>query len=57
MSNLTVATLPRISASDLSSLLLAGQPSNVDELQAPPSLAIIDVRDDGTTKPFHLPST
>lgn len=48
MSNLTIATLPRISASTLSSLLLASQSSNVDASTPPPFLAIIDVRDDGT---------
>jgi len=48
MSNITIATLPRISSSTLSSMLLAGQSSNVDTSTPPPFLAIVDVRDDGT---------
>jgi Cdc25 family phosphatase len=51
MSTLTIASLPRITSSTLSALLLANQSSNVDESTPPASLAIIDVRDDGIS-PF-----
>lgn len=47
MSTYTIATLPRISPSTLSQLLLS-QSSNPDAAAAPSSIAIIDVRDDGT---------
>lgn len=45
MSTYTVATLPRISGSELSQLLLS-QSSNPDAAAAPSSIAIIDVRDE-----------
>lgn len=54
MSTHTIATLPRISASTLSELLLEGQDSNLDALSSMDGgsrIAVIDVRDDGM---FHF---
>jgi hypothetical protein len=56
MSNntVTIATLPRLEAPDLSRIILSTASSNLDAPQtAPEGLAIIDVRDDGE---FYPPS-
>ncbi|PSS25526.1 hypothetical protein M430DRAFT_96581 [Amorphotheca resinae ATCC 22711] len=42
----TIASLPRMSATTLSEILLSHSTSNLDAPSAPPNLAIIDVRDD-----------
>lgn len=42
MSTISIANLPRISAKELSELLLAQQVSGTDQ-----TLAVVDVRDDG----------
>jgi Cdc25 family phosphatase len=52
----TIASLPRMSATTLSEILLSHSTSNLDAPSAPPNLAIIDVRDDGPSfcPPFPL---
>ncbi|CZR62784.1 probable Putative protein-tyrosin-phosphatase [Phialocephala subalpina] len=46
MSSHTVATLPRLSSTDLSQILLSTASSNVDASTPPSKIAIVDVRDD-----------
>jgi len=56
MSMQTIATLPRLSATALSDILLAHSSSNLDA-PSPSHLAIIDVRDDGRSlslSVYHL---
>jgi hypothetical protein len=56
--SLTVATLPRISAADLSQLILSSRSSNLDAPPIDTGLAVVDVRDDGTiSPPSALPSS
>lgn len=49
MSTFSIANLQRISAKNLSELLLAEQASGAD-----PTLAVVDVRDDGTSRPLFF---
>ncbi|KAF8861013.1 Rhodanese-like protein [Acephala macrosclerotiorum] len=46
MSTHTIATLPRLSSTDLSQILLSNTSSNVDAQTPPSKIAIVDVRDD-----------
>jgi Cdc25 family phosphatase len=48
----TVATLPRLSSTELSQILLTNSSSNLDASTAPSKIAIVDVRDDGIFPPF-----
>jgi Cdc25 family phosphatase len=43
----TVATLPRLSSTELSQILLSNSSSNLDASTPPSKIAIVDVRDDG----------
>jgi hypothetical protein len=43
----TVATLPRLSSTELSQILLSNTSSNLDASTPPSKIAIVDVRDDG----------
>lgn len=47
MSTYTVATLPRLSSTELSKAILENASSNLDAQTPPAKLAIVDVRDDG----------
>lgn len=46
MSTHTIATLPRLSSTTLSEILLENKSSNLDAQTAPSHIAIVDVRDD-----------
>lgn len=46
MAMLTVATLPRLSSTELSQILLSNSSSNLDASTPPSKIAIVDVRDD-----------
>ncbi|KAE8443856.1 hypothetical protein EG329_001265 [Mollisiaceae sp. DMI_Dod_QoI] len=46
MASHTVATLPRLSSTDLSQILLSHTSSNLDASTPPSKVAIVDVRDD-----------
>jgi Cdc25 family phosphatase len=48
----TVATLPRLSSTELSQILLSNSSSNLDASTAPSKIAIVDVRDDGILPPL-----
>lgn len=48
MSTVTIGTLPRLSSKALSDIILSHSSSNLDAPSAPHTLAIVDVRDDGT---------
>jgi rhodanese-related sulfurtransferase len=51
----TVATLPRLSSTELSQILLSNTSSNLDASTSPSKIAIVDVRDDGMPNlPHHL---
>lgn len=52
----TVATLPRLSSTELSQILLSTASSNLDTSTPPSKIAIVDVRDDGMTN-FALPQS
>lgn len=51
MSTITIGNLPRLSSKALSDILLSHASSNLDASSKPENLAIIDVRDDGTSIP------
>jgi len=47
MATHTIATLPRLSSTELSQILLSNTSSNLDASTPPSKIAIVDVRDDG----------
>jgi hypothetical protein len=52
----TIATLPRLSAANLSQILLSeSSSSNLDAPTPPSKIAIVDVRDDGNPHPHPSP--
>lgn len=57
MASYTIATLPRISSTELRTQLLESASSNLSESVPPEKLAIIDVRDDGWSPTLIQPSS